>query len=66
MATMMTEAEPRGGLREICGLDLEERDNLDPEMREMVKGIEKKYGFLPNFVRLFASDNKRLRAFMTP
>ena len=39
---------------------------LDDEMKQMVRGIEKKYGFTPNFVRLFASDNKRLRAFMVP
>ncbi len=50
--------------RDICGLSLQERQNLDPEMAALVKGVEKKYGFLPNFVRLFATDNKRLRAFM--
>lgn len=66
MATAVNEVTPPGGLREICGLDLKERDNLDAEMRQMVKGIEKKYGFLPNFVRLFASDNQRFRAFMVP
>jgi len=53
-----------GNLRSICGLDLAERDNLDAEMAALVKGIEKKYGFMPHFVRLFATDNKRLRAFM--
>jgi uncharacterized peroxidase-related enzyme len=53
-----------GNLRSICGLDLEERDNLDAEMAALVKGIEKKYGFMPHFVRLFATDNKRLRACM--
>jgi len=49
---------------EICALDLRDRDNLEPEMRDLVAGIEKKYGFLPNFVRLFASDNLRLKTFM--
>lgn len=66
MSTAIDEGKRQGGLREICGLDLKERNNLDPEMQRMVSGIEKKYGFLPNFVRLFASDNRRLRAFMTP
>jgi uncharacterized peroxidase-related enzyme len=53
-------------IRDICGLDLQDRDNLDQEMRTMVRGIEKKYGFVPNFVKLFATDNQRLRAFMVP
>lgn len=66
MATAAREVKGGAGLREICGLDLDERDNLDPEMQQMVRGIEKKYGFLPNFVRLFASDNQRLRAFIVP
>jgi len=66
MATVMEETMASGSLREICGLDLAERGNLDDEMTAMVRGIEKKYGFLPHFVRLFATDNKRLRAFMTP
>lgn len=52
--------------KDICGLDLRDRDNLDPEMAALVKGVEKKYGFLPYFVRLFATDNRRLRAFMVP
>ena len=47
-------------------LNLRDRDNLDDEMRQMVKGVEKKYGFVPNFVKFFATDNKRLRAFMLP
>lgn len=51
---------------DICALDLEDRDNLDDEMATMVKGIEKRYGFVPNFVKLFATDNRRLRAFMVP
>jgi len=51
-------------LKDICGLDLEDRHNLDAEMAALVKGIEKKYGFVPHFVQLFASDNQRLRAFM--
>ena len=48
----------------IYALDLEERNNLDPEMTALVKGIAKKYGFMPHFIRLFATDNQRLRAFM--
>lgn len=48
----------------ICALSLEDRHNLDPEMTALVKGIEKKYGFVPHFVQLFATDNQRLRAFM--
>jgi len=48
----------------LCALTLRERDNLDPEMQALVRGLEKKYGFVPNFVRLFATDNLRLRAFM--
>jgi len=55
-----------GGTRDICGLELAERDNLDAEMKALVQGIEKKYGFMPHFVRLFATDNRRLRAFMVP
>lgn len=51
---------------DICGLDLRERDNLDAEMSALVKGIEKKYGFMPHFVRVFATDNRRLKAFMVP
>jgi len=53
-------------LTDICGLDLRERDNLDAEMTALVLGVEKKYGFTPHFVRLFATDNRRLRAFMLP
>lgn len=49
----------------ICALDIEDRGNLDTEMTALVKGIEKKYGFMPHFVQLFATDNARLRAFMT-
>ena len=66
MTSTAEDSMAQGSLREICGLDLEERGNLDNEMRAMVRGIEKKYGFQPNFVRLFASDNERLRAFMVP
>ena len=47
-------------------LDIEDRENLDKEMTDFVKGIEKKYGFLPNFMKPFKTDNKRLRAFLTP
>ena len=53
-------------IRALCGLDLTDRNNLDNEMRTLVRGIEKKYGFVPNFVKLFATDNQRLRAFMVP
>ncbi len=53
-----------GTSERIYALDLKERDNLDAEMSALVKGIEKKYGFLPHFIRLFATDNRRLRAFM--
>ncbi|MBK8957749.1 MAG: peroxidase-related enzyme [Proteobacteria bacterium] len=49
----------------IHALDLKERNNLDAEMSALVKGIEKKYGFLPHFIKLFATDNRRLRTFMT-
>ncbi len=66
MTAVLKDSEAAGSLREICGLDLEERGNLDDEMLAMVRGIEKKYGFVPNFVRLFATDNQRLRAFMVP
>ena len=48
----------------IHAMNLVERNNLDPEMTALVKGIEKKYGFMPHFIRLFATDNQRLRAFM--
>jgi uncharacterized peroxidase-related enzyme len=54
-----------GDLKDICGLDLENRNNLDAEMTTLVRDVEKKYGFMPHFVRLFASDNRRLKAFMT-
>ena len=47
-------------------LDVPDRDNLDDEMSALVDGIEKKYGFLPNFVKFFKTDNQRLRAFMAP
>ncbi len=40
----------------IYALDLEERNNLDAEMTALVRGIEKKYGFMPHFIRLFATD----------
>ncbi len=52
------------GTKDICALDLADRKNLDPEMTALVAGIEKKYGFMPHFVRVFATDNQRLRAFM--
>lgn len=47
-------------------LDVEERDDLDPEMAELVKGIEKKYGYMPNYLKFYKTDNQRLRAFVTP
>ena len=50
----------------ICSLDLKDRDNLDSEMTNLVEGIEKKYGFMPNFLKVFKTDNQRLRAFMVP
>ena len=58
MATTAASIEPASTVRDICGLALTERDNLDAEMATMVRGIEKKYGFMPN--------NQRLRAFMVP
>ena len=64
MATVMNEVEAKNSILDICALALEERDNLDEEMQILVRGIEAKYGFLPNFVRLFATDNQRLKAFM--
>ncbi len=66
MTVVLGDSMACGSTREICGLDLEERNNLDDEMVAMVRGIEKKYGFTPYFVRMFATDNQRLRAFMTP
>jgi uncharacterized peroxidase-related enzyme len=50
----------------VCALDLRDRGNLDPEMTAIVKGAEKKYGFMPNFMKVFSTDNQRLRAFMVP
>ena len=50
----------------ICDLDLRDRGNLDDEMQALVDGVEKEYGFMPNFVKLFATDNQRLKALMTP
>ena len=60
----MGREEPLTGTRAFCDLDLRERDNLDDEMTALVKGTEKKYGFMPNFLKLFATDNRRLRVFM--
>ena len=40
----------------VSDLDLTERNNLDEEMQGMVDGVVKKYGFMPNFVKLFATD----------
>ena len=47
-------------------LNIRDRDNLDDEMKTLVRGIEKKYGFIPNFLKFFKTDNQRLRAFITP
>lgn len=47
-------------------LDIRDRDNLDDEMSTLVKGIEKKYGFMPHFLKFFKTDNQRLRAFIIP
>ena len=47
-------------------LDIKDRNNLDDEMTLFVAGIEKKYGFMPNFLRFFKTDNRRLRAFLAP
>lgn len=47
-------------------LDIPDRDNLDEEMTTLVKGIEKKYGFMPNYLKFFKTDNQRLRAFLIP
>jgi uncharacterized peroxidase-related enzyme len=66
MASVAETVQSEGRLRDICGLDLEEKQDLDAEMSALVRGVEKQYGFMPNFVRLFAADNKRLRAFMVP
>ena len=53
-------------LEPICDLDIRDRGNLDDEMRALVDGIEQEYGFMPNFVKLFATDNQRLKALMVP
>ena len=66
MASTAEDFQAPGSLRDICGLDLVEKNDLDEEMATMVRGIEKKYGFMPNFIRVWASDNKRLRAFLVP
>jgi uncharacterized peroxidase-related enzyme len=66
MASTAEDFETPNSLRDICGLDLVEKNDLDDEMATFVHGIEKKYGFVPNFLRLWASDNKRLRAFLVP
>ncbi len=47
-------------------LDVPDRDNLDEEMTTLVESIEKKYGFTPNFLKFFKTDNQRLRAFLIP
>ena len=59
-------SEETSSLLDICSLDLEERDNLDKEMKALVKGTVKKYGFMPNYLRLYATDNQRLKALMVP
>ena len=50
----------------VFDLDLRDRGNLDEEMQTLVDGIVKKYGFMPNSLKLFATDNQRMRAFVTP
>lgn len=52
------------GTLDICGLDLTDRDNLDPDMKRIVKGIVKKYGFMPHFIQVFSTDNQRLKSFL--
>ena len=47
-------------------LDIEDRDNLDKEMASFVRGIERRYGFVPNYLKFFKTDNRRLRAFIAP
>jgi uncharacterized peroxidase-related enzyme len=64
MSAVIKPDTSRNPIRDICGLDLPDRKNLDAEMQALVRGIEKKYGFIPNFVKLFATDNQRLRGFM--
>ena len=50
----------------VFDLDLRDRGNLDEEKQTLVDGIVKKHGFMPNFLKLFATDNQRMRAFVTP
>jgi uncharacterized peroxidase-related enzyme len=52
------------GTLDVCGLNLHEHDNLDADMKRVVKGIVKKYGFMPHFIRVFSTDNQRLKAFL--
>lgn len=47
-------------------LDLKDRDNLDPEMTAVVKGMVKKYGFMPNYLKFWKTDNMRLRNLIVP
>jgi uncharacterized peroxidase-related enzyme len=47
-------------------LDVKQRDDLDAEMTELVKGIQNKYGYTPNYLKFYMTDNQRLRAFVAP
>ena len=52
------------GTLDVCGLNLQEHDNLDADMKRVVKGIVKKYGFMPHFIRVFSTDNQRPKVFL--
>ena len=62
----MAQAQEVMDTERVFDLDLRDRGNLDEEMQTLVDGIVKKYGFMPNFLKLFATDNQRMRAFVTP
>ncbi len=62
----MAQAQEVMDTERVFDLNLRDRGNLDEEMQTLVDGIVKKYGFMPNFLKLFATDNLRLRAFVTP
>ncbi|MEE2983840.1 MAG: hypothetical protein VX929_11150 [Pseudomonadota bacterium] len=61
----MAQAQEVMDTERVFDLDLRDRGNLDEEMQTLVDGIVKKYGFMPNFLKLFATDNQRMRAFVT-
>ena len=54
MATVLSETNATDSVRDICGIDLKERHNLDAEMAAMVEGIEKK-------IRIFAKFRTPVR-----